>query len=343
MRTNWQEKVQKIKEKLKETSKVSILTHYNPDGDAVGSGLALYHFLKDLNIDVTFVVPNSLPGFLRWIPGYEHIVVHKSAKEKAEKIISESDWLFALDFNHSDRIKEMEPLLLESKATKVLIDHHPEPQGFCDYSFSDIKACSTSELIYEFIRLYDINYSISKDIATAVYVGLMTDTGNFSYNSSNPETFRVLADLLECGIDKDEITSNVFDNFSADRMRLLGLSLNDRMHVLPEHNTAYIYLSLDDMRKFNYKQGDSEGFVNYPLSIKNIVFSAIFIEHKDFVKISFRSKGCFAVNKFSEKHFNGGGHRNAAGGNSKLSFMEAIQHFENIVEEYKEELNKACE
>lgn len=340
MRTNWKKNIFEIIEQVGNAKQISILVHHNPDGDAIGSGLAMYHFLKSKNKNVDFIVPNGFPAFLKWIPGSDEAINAETQEEIAHRKLSDSDLIFCLDFNHSDRVNNLEMQLLSAKASKVLVDHHPDPESFCDYIFSDISSSSTAELVFEFIKIADPEFKLSKDIASGIYTGIMTDTGNFSYNSSKPQTFKIIADLLETGIDKDKITSAIYDNFSADRMKLLGLSLNQKMKVMPELKMAYIALQRKDLYKYNFRQGDSEGFVNYPLSIKGIDISALFIEHKEFVKISFRSKGNFPVNRFSEKYFNGGGHKNAAGGNMNKSLSETLEMFEELLPKYLEELKK---
>lgn len=339
LKTEWENKVLQIKKSFEEEKRISILIHYNPDGDAVGSGLALMHFLRTFKHEVKLIAPNRFPAFLRWMPGSDEIIAYERHKEKVDDFLKTSDFIFCLDFNNSDRMEEIEDTFFSCNAHKVLIDHHPNPKSFCDSIFSDTKASSTAELVYHFIKLFQPDFRLNKDMATCIYVGLMTDTGNFSYNSSNPETFNVLAELLSFGIDKDEITSNIYDNFSENRMRLLGFALGERMKVIKNLKTAYIVLHQADLQKFNFKQGDSEGFVNYPLSIKGIVFSVLFIEYKDIVKVSLRSKGEFEVNKFAEKHFSGGGHQNAAGGSSKEKLSVLIQRFEKLLPLYENELN----
>ncbi|NJK87557.1 MAG: hypothetical protein HC906_17845 [Bacteroidales bacterium] len=228
----------------------------------------------------------------------------------------------------------------ESKAYKILIDHHPNPEDFCDFMYSDTSVSSTAELLYYF--LLEVGYLNFLDVhsATCIFAGIMTDTGCFSYNSSNPDTYMVVQKMLGYGIEKDSIYYNVYDNFSANRMRLLGYILNEKMEVFPEFNTVLLSLTREEQKKYSFQPGDSEGFVNYPLSIKGIRFSAFFIEKEDHVKLSLRSKGNFSVNEFAGKHFNGGGHHNASGGEVNVSITDALQLFRDLLPKYKNELNE---
>jgi phosphoesterase RecJ-like protein len=332
--------IHQVKKHLHEAENVLIITHYNPDGDAIGSSLALYHFLKKTGYHPTVITPNQYPVFLKWLPDNDQILIYDEKKKAASDKIRQADLIFFLDFNAPDRVQSMESLLKESEAMKVLIDHHPNPDSFADVIISTTQVSSTSELLYEFISKLDGEDIIDHDMSECLYTGIMTDTGSFSYNSSLADTYYIVSKLIENGIDKDKIYWKVYDNYSVDRMRLLGYCLNDKLKVFPKYGAAYISISADELKKFNYKPGDSEGFVNYPLSIQGVVFSVIFIEREDHVKISFRSKGMFYANKFAEKHFNGGGHRNAAGGYSEASLKETLDKFESLLSGYKDEILK---
>jgi bifunctional oligoribonuclease and PAP phosphatase NrnA len=323
-----------LKEFLAERSKIVITTHVNPDGDAIGSTLGLYHFLKDMGHEVFPIVPNEYPKFLHWLPGNKEIIDHSRHKNRADKIISEADFIFMLDYNDAKR----NDINLGTKAKKILIDHHPYPSLKADFLISTTKASSTAELIYEFIQAVDGLKYIDKTVATCIYTGIMTDTGCFSYNSSRTRTFEIVSKLLNYAIEKDEIYGHVYDNFSSDRIRLLGYCLNEKMQVFPEYKTALISINREEQKRYNFMTGDSEGFVNYPLSIKDIRFSAFFMERKDKIKISFRSRGNFPVNIFSEKHFSGGGHANASGGESALPLEETIKKFIDLLPLYSKEL-----
>ncbi|MBN2349596.1 MAG: DHH family phosphoesterase [Bacteroidales bacterium] len=328
-----------LKEKLSgKKIKVALLSHRNPDGDAIGATLALYNIFKSMGHEANVIVPNIVPVFLQWMPGYKGVTVFEKMNKKAERIISESDLIFLVDFNELSRVKEFEKTVLESKAYKVMIDHHPGPQQIADSIFSDTSVSSSSELVFEVVCDLNLDQYIDKDVAQCIYAGIMADTGCFSYNSSNPKTFEIVSRLLSYGFDKDQIYYNVYDNFSANRLQLLGYCLHEKMKVLEKYRTAFISLSKEEMKKFQFQPGDSEGFVNYPLSIKGICFTALFTENKDYVKISFRSKGNFAVNEFSKKYFNGGGHKNAAGGESYVSLEKTLETFINLLPEFEKEL-----
>ncbi len=318
---------------------ILILIHRNPDGDALGAALGLYHFLKSMNKRVRVITPNAYPEFLHWLPGDSEIIQFNIQKERTKDLISDAEIIFHLDFNALSRIRELEELVLANQqAIKVLIDHHPDPEHFADIEISDTRVSSTAELVYYLIHALDSESLKSKDICECLFTGIMTDTGCFSFNSSMPSTWEVVANLLRSGINKDSIFDRVYNNFSASRMKLLGFSLDQKMTVLPEYHAAYISLSREEMKKYDFRTGDSEGFVNFPLSIKGIKFSVLFLEKEKYVKISFRSKGEFAVNEFAQKYFNGGGHRNAAGGESKKNLQETLEEFERLLEEYATKL-----
>ncbi|MFO8235906.1 MAG: bifunctional oligoribonuclease/PAP phosphatase NrnA [Bacteroidales bacterium] len=332
------ENIKKVNEYLKDKKNILIITHYNPDGDAVGSSLALYSFFKNKGFNVDVIVPNEYPKFLHWLPYNDKIIIFNSNKKLIKNKLKKANLLFFIDFNVLDRIQGMHSLIKQTNIPKILIDHHPEPENSFDITISSTVVSSTAELLYEFMTKLSGEESIDQSIAECLYTGIMTDTGSFSYNSSLPDTYYVVSKLLEKGIDKDKIYWNVYDNYSTDRMRLLGYCLNKKMKVIPEYATAYISISADELKSFNYRPGDSEGFVNFPLSIKGIVFSAIFIEREDHIKISFRSKGSFNANKFAENHFNGGGHKNAAGGYSEQTMDKARGKFVGLLAEYKDKL-----
>ena len=332
--------IQQTEKLLENVKKIVIITHFNPDGDAIGSSLALYHYLAGKNFDVSVITPNSAPHFLHWLPGSNTINVFEDNSDFSKSLINEAELIFFLDFNVLDRTQGMEKHLRNIPAKKILIDHHPDPENFADVIISSTGVSSTSELLYEFLTSLKEGFDINREIAECLYTGIMTDTGSFSYNSSSPETYYIVSKLIEYGIDKDKIYWQVYDNYSVDRMKLLGYCLNQKLKVLPDHAAAYISITKKELDKYNYKPGDSEGFVNYPLSIKGIVFSVIFIEHEEHIKISFRSKGEFYANHFAMKHFNGGGHRNAAGGYSDKPLNETLKMFEKELQEYKEDLLK---
>jgi phosphoesterase RecJ-like protein len=303
------------------------ICHINPDGDAIGSQLALYHYLVSKGIHSEMLSPNNLQEFIKWMDGASKINIFINNKKKCKKLIEDADLIVMFDFNHSDRLGEAEEFVLKSKAKKVIIDHHLDPEEFPDLIISDPTKCSTSELIYEIVQSINIQKFINKPFAEAVYVGIITDTGNFEHGAYSGSTFRIIADIIDFGLEKDRIFNLVYNNFSADRLRLQGLALDRRMIVLPEYRTAYIFITKADLAEYKYKKGDTEGFVNMPLSIKGIDFTALFVEKDGFIKLSFRSKGLFSVNEFARVYFKGGGHRNAAGGEHFDSLENTINYF----------------
>lgn len=329
--------VRKLIEKKKQN--IVIVSHRNPDGDAMGSMCALYNYFLKLGHNVSMVVPNNYPQFLNWLPGIKNTLVYEWHSKKCNTIFKKCEILFAVDFNDLSRIREFERMLMPVNCYKVLIDHHPDPGSFSNLCLSDTQVSSTCELIYMFIKSLKNPDIFDKEIAECIYTGIMTDTGNFGFNSSRRQTFEIVAELLETGVEKDKIYNQVYNNYSADRMRLLGQCLLNKLTYLPDYSTAFIELTQEDIKKYNFKVGDSEGFVNIPLSIKGVKMSVLFTEKDDVVKLSLRSKENFAVNKIAEKYFNGGGHLNAAGGESSLSFDATVTKFISILDEFKNDLN----
>ena len=323
----------------KNTGSIVLITHENPDGDAIGSAVGLAEVLKNQGQSVTVITPNNCPKFLRWFSSEVDIIVHAKNKIEAEEVIENCEIIICLDFNEAKRAGELGEFILGLSKLKVLIDHHPNPSEFCDYMFSEPGYSSTSELIYEIIEKIKFNKYLNRNAAEALYTGIMTDTGSFSHNVSDANVFRVAGNLISCGIDTAKIQSNVYHNFSANRMKLLGYCLNKKMEVFPEYRSAVISITKKELKNFDYEPGDTEGFVNYPLSVNNIVFSALFIENDGYIKASFRSKGNFPANKFSREHFDGGGHLNAAGGESKQMLDETIIKFKQLLGQYTNLLN----
>ncbi len=334
-------KVAELSKYTKELSKlfstrenILLICHINPDGDAIGSQLALYHYLMSKGKQAGMISPNNLQEFLKWMDGIDKISIFVRQREKCKRLIEEADLIIMLDFNQPDRLGEAENLVAASKAVKVVIDHHLDPHNFADLLISDPSKCSTSELIHDLITEINGGRLMSKPYAEALYVGIITDTGNFEHGSYSGSTFRMVANLLENGIEKEKIHNLVYNNFSSDRMRLQGFALNQRMVVLPEYQTAYIYLTRKDLADYNYVKGDSEGFVNMPLSMKGIIFTALFIEKDGFIKLSFRSKGDFPANKFASEYFYGGGHMNASGGDYPDTLENTIAFFLKVLKDF---------
>ncbi|WP_142783745.1 DHH family phosphoesterase [Changchengzhania lutea] len=329
-----------IKQLLSTPKKIVIVPHKNPDGDAIGSTLGLYNFLIKGNHKVKVITPNDYPHFLKWLPSEDCILKYDANKTVCEDLITDADIIFTLDFNAFHRTGNMESILSESDAIKIMIDHHQAPDDYATYTFSDVSMSSTCEMVYHFIDMLGDADSIDKTIATCLYVGIMTDTGSFRFSSTSSQTHHVVAQLLEKGANNSEIHNKIYDTNSYERLQLLGCALSN-LKVLPESRTAYITLSQQELNRFNYKKGDTEGVVNYGLSVNNIVFGAIFIEDRQegIIKISLRSKGDFSVNEFSRAHFNGGGHTNAAGGKSHLSLEDTVAKFISILPSYNKALN----
>lgn len=331
----------KFKALLKKSDNIVIVTHFNPDGDAIGSSLALYNYLVKTGKHVSVITPNDYPDFLQWLPGNKKVVEYSNNSKKATSLIAKCDLIFTLDFNNYSRLEGLGDLLKDSAAAKILIDHHQQPDNYATLMYHDVKACSTCELIYEFIVGLGGKKMIDRDIASCLYTGIMTDTGSFRFDSVTPVTHHILAHLLETGIVPSDIHSAIYDTYSESRVRLLGYCLTEKMVVLPEYQTAYISLSEEELNRFQHKKGDTEGIVNYPFSIKGIRFCAFFSEGEGKIKISFRSKGKFDVNQFARKHFNGGGHINAAGGRGNVNNLAAtIKEFLALLPDYKKEILK---
>jgi phosphoesterase RecJ-like protein len=323
---------QKFKALLKKTEHFAILAHWSPDGDAMGSCLALHHFLITLGKKSTVIVPNAYPEFLCWLPGNKKVLNYENDPKKVGKVLQKADAIFTLDFNSLKRIEQLGDLVLRAKAVKVMIDHHQQPESYADYYFHDVNACSTCELVYDFICGLGYRKHLDAKIAACLYTGLMTDTGSFKYPSVTHKTHAVIADLIKTGIKPTDIHSHVYDSYSYNRLRLLGYALSEKLVVMKDLPVAYFLITEKELDQFDYQKGDLEGIVNYPFSIKGIKVCALFNETKDHIKVSFRSKGKIDVNSFARKYFNGGGHINAAGGKSDNSlsmtenlFVEAVK------------------
>jgi len=329
--------VQRVKELLLTPKHIAILIHYNPDGDAIGAALALSMYLKQKKHIVDIISPNPFPEFLQWMPESGKILLATNAFDKCIDKIKNADLIFCIDFNASSRIGILQESLENAKSLKIIIDHHVDPSDIFDIYYSVSEGISsTSELLYNFLvnKLGEKDV-IDIDMAKCLYVGIITDTGSLSYACNNPSTYRIISRLIAMGIDGEDIHRKVYDTYSEDRMRLLGYCLSERLRILDKYATSYIYLTKEDLKKFSYKHGDTEGFVNYGLSIKKINFTAIFVEREDRIRISFRSMNGFNVNEYARKYFKGGGHKNAAGADSFLSMEETLKYFEQSLKECK--------
>lgn len=325
---------------LDEPKNIVITFHQKPDADAMGSGLGLYNFLIQFGHQVTVISPTNWAGFLSWMPGAKKVIDFEMQNEKALNVLKDAQWLFCLDFNVLSRARNMEPVLRELNCTKILIDHHREPQTeVFDYGISDTGKSSTAEMIYDLIVQSGHARKINTEIAECLYAGVMTDTGSFRFNSTTASVHKMVAGLKEIGFDHSKVHENLFDNFLETRFRFFGNILLHRMKIFYEYNTALIAIPQKDLIKYNVKTGDTEGLVNFPLSIKGIKLAAVIIDRGDERKSSFRSKGGFDVNTFARKYFNGGGHFNAAGGNNKEPLEEVVKKFMAAIEDNKEQLN----
>ena len=335
------DKIEKLKEVLSKPKKIVITTHRGPDGDAMGSSLGLYHFLSKINHDVNVITPNDYASFLHWLPGNDKVIEYESSKEESESLVNNADVIFMLDFNHIYRIDGLAKNVEGSNAYKILIDHHQDPQeNIADLIFSEPSLCSTSQLLFEIIDDMKMSNLFDKNIAECIYVGIMTDTGSFKYSSTTSKTHNIIARLIDYGARNSEIHDLVYDNYSADRMKLLGYCLNDKLLLFPKNKSAIISLTNEELKKFNFKKGDTEGIINYALAIKDTIFAAFIVERDNVVKLSLRSKGDFKVNEIANKYFNGGGHENAASGISNFDVKTTIEKVKEIINNYKEELNK---
>ncbi|WP_010182176.1 DHH family phosphoesterase [Aquimarina agarilytica] len=319
---------------------IVIIPHKNPDGDAMGSTLALHSYLVKKQKNATVITPNDYPSFLKWLPYNDDVVVYENNNQQAKKLISNADLIFTLDFNHLGRCGDLqEPLIANTKADFVMIDHHQQPDDYATYMYSDSSMCSTCEMVYHFIEQMGDLELLTKEIATCLYTGIMTDTGSFRYRSTTSTTHRVIAHLIDAGANNTQIHEQIYDTNTFSKLQLKGVALKN-LRLFPEYRTAYISLSQKELNDHNFKKGDTEGFVNIGLSIDNIIFAVIFIENEneEIIKMSFRSKGDFSVNQFARNHFEGGGHDNAAGGKSDLNMSETIEKFMTILPQYKKEL-----
>lgn len=328
--------IQAIQLLLATPKKIAIIPHRGPDGDAMGSTLALYHFLLKNNHQPTVIAPNDFPDFLAWLPGSETVKIFEKDTENCTKILEEAELIFTLDFNAFHRTGEMEHTLAKLTAPFIMIDHHQKPDDYAAYTYSDTSFGSTCEMVYNFISFLNKKEDLDKTIATCIYTGILTDSGSFRFPGTTGNTHRIIAELIDLGVENTQIPVLLFDNSSYSRLQLLGRALQN-MKVFEQHKTSYTSLTQDELDSYDYVKGDTEGIVNYGLSIKGIVFTAIFIENKDekIIKISFRSQGGFDVNQFARDHFNGGGHSNAAGGRSDVSMEETLKKFEDLVTKLK--------
>jgi bifunctional oligoribonuclease and PAP phosphatase NrnA len=324
--------------------KVVIVTHFKPDADALGSSLGLAGYLIKKGHFVDVITPSDYPDFLTWMPGKERVTSlskdSKQPEEKAQQLIAKAEVIFCLDFSSLKRINELGDMVRISPAKKVMIDHHLEPEKFADFEKWDVRSASTAQMIFELIAELGDKNLIDTDIANCLYAGLMTDTGGFRHNNTTQKEFLAASELVNLGASPSEVAKKIYDNNSLERLRLTGYALSQKLIVLPDYSTAYITLTWEELRQFGSQTGDTEGLVNYGLSIKGIKMAVLMYDRKEEIKLSFRSLSDFDVNAFARKHFEGGGHKNASGGQSKLSLEDTLKKFLAILPEYKTALTK---
>ena len=327
----------KFSEFVKQYKRVVIVSHVNPDGDAIGSSLGLYYFLLKFGIDVKIIIPNDFPLFLSWMPGVDDILVFDKNQEKGAEYLNNAELICYLDFNHPSRTGLVHNDLCHcTKTPKLLIDHHRDAD-FSQFAMylSEVETSSTSELVAELIQYHGFDKYLDDNIATCLLVGIMTDTGSFAHSIYHPETFEICGKMISPSVDYQLIHSKIYNTFSENRLRLLGYSISSRMTILNEYHTAYIYLTKADLEMFDYQVGDTEGVVNFPLMIDNIKMAVLITERQGVIRFSFRSKGDFSVHELARAHFNGGGHTNATGGTLECSIDQAIKKFLEVLPEYK--------
>jgi phosphoesterase RecJ-like protein len=331
-----------LKALLTESKKVAIVTHFKPDADALGSSLGLAGFLRKGGHHVDVITPSDYPEFLAWMPGSETVIAFskksKESEQKCATIFAVADVIFCLDFSSLGRINELSEMVRNSSAVKVMIDHHLEPEQFADFEKWDVKEASTAQLVYDFIVSLGEKQLIDASIANCLYAGLMTDTGGFRHNNTTAREFKVAEELTSLGANPSEVARQVYEANSLGRLRLTGYVLNQKLMVLPQYRTAYMTLSQDELKRFEVQTGDTEGLVNYGLSIKDVQLSVLMYDRGEEIKISFRSLGAFSVNELARVHFEGGGHRNASGGSSHLSLDQTLEKFLKVLPDYKEKL-----
>jgi len=330
-----------FRELLRLPKRIVITTHHKPDADALGSSLGLAAFLAKKHHHVHVITPTDYPKFLHWMHGNDKVVVFSEGnEERARKLVGEADVIFCLDFSCLSRINELGKIVDDARAVKVLIDHHENKEDFADFELWDIKAAATCELVYDLIVELGERYLIDKAMAESLYAGIMTDTGSFRHPNTTRHVHEIVAHLIDFGADVAKVSKLIYDNNSVDRLRFIGYALSEKLRVLPEYKTAYFVITADELKRFNSRNGDTEGLVNYALSIENITMAAVIIDRSDGIKLSFRSVGNFPVNEIAAKYFEGGGHKNASGGSSNLSLEETEKRLLELLPNYKEQLHK---
>jgi len=325
-----------LKEELAKPKQIVVTTHHKPDGDALGSSLAIYHWLKAKGHAIAVIVPSDFPAFLDWMPGREEVRIYLQDQAANDALIAGADFIFCMDFNGLPRIHAMEEAVRKARGIKIMVDHHLEPEGFDDFRYWDSGAAASAQLAYDFIvNVMDDHQAITPEIATCLYTGLMTDTGSFRFQATTPLVHLIAADLITLGAKNWEIHEAVYNSYTENRLKFLGFCLLNRLEVLHEYRTALFSISRQDLARFQITTGDTEGLVNYALAIRGMKLAALIIDRTEQVKLSLRSTGDFPCNEVCKKHFNGGGHRNAAGGHASEPLADVVQKFKSILPEYK--------
>jgi len=335
------QQIEELKPSLRQSKKIAIIPHRRPDADALGSCLALYGYLNQYQHEVKVISPDEYPDFLKWMQGNEEVMIYDNEqKVEIEEFLASADLIFCLDFSSLDRIEALGKLVKKSKAAKVLIDHHPGKEDFAEYELYEPHASATAELIYDFLEKMEDMNKMTVPMAECIYAGIMTDTGSFKYSSTSSKVHRTIASLIDIGVTPEKIHRLIYDTNSENRIKLLGFALDQRLKVLRDFNTAYMAISMADLKKFQSKNGDTEGLVNYALSIEGIKLAALFIDRGDSISMSFRSVGDFSVSEFANTHFNGGGHKNASGGKMEQPLEKVVDFFESLLPFYKTQLKQ---
>ena len=330
--------INNLKDLLSSPKRIVIIPHMNPDGDALGSCLGWSQFLNQRGHQTTVIAPNAFPAFYNWMPGATEIILHSESPEEVKQALIDIDVIFFLDYNDLKRIGDLGPVVENHPAKFVMIDHHRQPTDFVDIMFSNHDKSSTSEMVFDLIESLHGKDEITKAMGECLYTGIVTDTGSFRFGSTTPGTHYAAAHLLQAGVEPDEVYSKVYDTNTLDRIRLMGYVLAEKLKTVENLAAAYISISEEEQNRFNFQKGDSEGLVNYGLAINGMKAAGFFRESEGFVKVSLRSKGDFDVNTIARAHFNGGGHRNAAGGKLEMSLSDAIAHFEKVMKQFSDEL-----
>ncbi len=334
-----QQAIHAFRDALSRPRRVVITTHQKPDADALGSSLGLAGYLKKKGHQVSVITPTDYPVFLAWMKGNDEVIIFEEGnQERAAALVADAELICCLDFSSLARINELGELVRQSPAEKVLIDHHLEPEDFAKYFFWNIEASSTAEMVFQLIVELGDKSMVDPEMADALYAGIMTDTGSFKHPSTTALTHEVVGELIKLGANVHKVSKLIYDNNTLERLRFLGFVLSEKLQVLPEYNTAYIAISPEELQNYHSKTGDTEGLVNYALSIQGVVMAALLVDRSEVIKISFRSIGDFSVNSFARAHFEGGGHKNAAGGVSYLSLDETVKKFVELLPQYKEQL-----